>query len=258
MRRNVINIHMGMPKLAPSLIQNLRGYCRDGGDTDSYTVTPREYRKYIRNLISGSNIGLIDFTDFDTDLADFFVELSGYNTVSISQHTMLGEASEFFSKKPFPEAGDRVKNLVNLLDGREFSLHVCIEDQYQYLSRITPSKSILEANEPVFEFGVPSWSRIITRIKKEIPHHNLTVWDFECFFPTSIFFAATMLGVPDIESRDFDVAMQREMSALSHPRGNALEIQGDLLEAMDAQYEIDLYEISRMEGVNLIRASDLR
>lgn len=256
--QNVINIHMGMPKLVPSLIQNLRGYRRDGGDTDSYVVTPREYRRYIRSLISSNNNSFVDLAALEADLSGFLVGLNGYKAVSISQHNMLGEASDFFCEKPFPRADARIKKLISLLGGREISLHICIQDQYQYLSKIAAHKYFFAANEGLLEFGVPSWSRVVSRIKREIPHHKLFVWDFECLFPVSIFFAASILGVPDIESYDFEIAMQREMSALSHPGGGALNVPYKLLEEMDLQYEVDLYEISRMEGVNLIRPSDLR
>lgn len=255
----MFNVHIGIPGIVPTLLESpeLLQIIRKRNEADLIPNT-RWHEKF-RSVINREK---------DTDPATVamwksarleIAALENQAKLTASQHALLGTTVEAFTKKrAFPKAEERLARLSEVFERNALTIHLTLTSQFEYLKlamqRASDPSVIRQTNI------VPSWSNLVSRIRKAAPECDIVVWDFEQPRKITTAFVVNVFGVTD-EKLIADVhswlAFNLPMPALSPSAGSSPDILTDYADSLDVQYDIDLDTISEMKNVTMIRAGSI-
>lgn len=255
----ILNLHLGMPGLAPNLIHDVHHQCTNSGKKLAHVISKAQWKSTFRNVANlQPNQLLLDEQDWRKAKAAL-AELSAMQVVTVSQSECLGVPSDcFLRKKALPYASRRVSRLSDLFQNVEMRIHVAITSQFEYLTMVAAQSKKDKLLENIS--SLPSWAELVERISRSAPDKEIIVWDFERPEKTALAFSLNLLGIargPVVEKAR-EAVLGSNLLQEPQDKGNWSEtIPADVIEHLDDQYELDLSRLKSMPGVTVIEADDI-
>ena len=250
----MFNFHVGIPGIVPDLLNSIVQAGILKGDSSPSILSQELWQEQFRSLVNTKQLeALLNVAARRTAEATV-ADLSALGSVAISQHALLGTPEDCFLKhKVLPYADARIARVSDIFAAVPLTVHLTIFSQFDYLhtamNRLPKGKAFPQPSI------VPSWSKLVQRIKVAAPDRQIMVWDFENPEKIALAFMICLLdtkddGLIDAIATHLSVTIKRPEPAINSP-----EISGvshEMIDRMDAQYDFDLEEINRIEGVSLI------
>lgn len=249
----MFNLHVGIPGIVPDLLHSvvLAGLLkRDGAPA---VLSRKLWQEQFRGLVNAKRtkaaFDVAAWRAVEATIAD----LSTHGAVAVSQHALLGGPEDcFLKRKVLPYTDDRIAQVSEIFAAVPLTFHLTISSQFDYLhTTMLP----LSAGKALPQPGiVPSWSALVRRIRAAAPDRPLIVWDFERPEKVALAFMICLLDTKDpalIEALDAHLSKTIPPPTSS----NSNEIPGitdEMIDRLDAQYDLDLEALKQIEGVSLI------
>lgn len=250
----MFNLHVGIPGIASDLLHSTvhAGLLkRDGAPA---VLSRKLWQEQFRGLVNAkSTKATFDVAAWRATKATI-ADLSAYDAVAVSQHAFLGSPEDcFLKRRALPYTHARIARVSEIFADVPLTLHLTLQSQFDYLHT---TMNRLPAGETIPQSGlVPSWSELVRRIKAAAPDRQIVVWDFEKPEKVALAFLICLLATKDAALiKALDALLSATIRRPEPPSGSheTLGIPHDLIERMDAQYDLDLEDISKIEGVSLI------
>lgn len=220
-------------------------------------LNQKDYKKYFRHLVNGSNDILNLATQDGRAQAAFLGNLRGADLLVASQPGLMGHPRDVFRDGMIlPGAEDRVARLSQIFVDTDLDLHLAITHPADYLRALQGDIALTKVMDG-FHNTVPSWLEFAVRLHKACPNRRLLVWDFEAPDKIALAFAMTMLSVDETHLSDLKapVAEALRVSTLLPMIMDQQAVPNDLMARLDAQYEEDLNALDRLDNTVLIRSN---
>ena len=250
----MLNFHLGVPGLFPEFLQSLAESAPVRAAEHLHIVHPTEYQTLFLEAVN-SRAGIwLESAETLKRIAEFAQKAAALNTVAISQHNFFGRAADALRpRKAFPLAQSRVERLSGFLGTCDMTFHLAIASQVEYIlrmRRMSESDRLKAICDAQF-----SWSELVFRIRRGAPDRHLVVWDFDLPQAVVLPFVEVMLG---IRAHDMKQQILETILPGTIPIGSGqIDYSNTTLEMavarLDERYELDLYDIERMDGVTLVR-----
>lgn len=250
----MLNVHLGVPGLAPDLLQSLAVCDRVQSEDGLYFVTSEKFRALFRDSLKAKPGTSAQESKPSALIEDFTHVIRAFDTVAISQHNFFGFPEDALrQRKSFPLAESRLKTFSELLGPSKTTFHITICSQIEYILKI---RRLSKADRlEAIRNAQFSWSELMFRIRRGAPDREFVVWDFDHPRATALPFSMWILG---IEIDDLKQNVLEAIQSEFKPRGSDYIDYTDrslagAVARLDERYEIDLDEIGSMQGVKLVR-----
>lgn len=254
----MFNIHIGLPGLYADILYKHTPSSTDLEASSSKLLAHDDYEGIFRELVNRRGKASVLEADQVYQAHRFVQELAQYRNVAISQPGVFGVQAQVFNpSRVLPFAERRIRRLSDMFDEYALSFHLVITNPIDYiwsrgrLSRAQKEEIILRKNI--------SWADFVKRISNAVPNRQIFVWDFERPQEVAPLFIADLLGTPlrtiSGSMTDSDAGIAALQSADILDEANAALTAAT--EYLDNQYESDLAEIDRLEGITLVRSDGL-
>lgn len=251
----MFNLHVGIPGIVPDLLHSVvyAGLLRRDGAPA--VLSRKLWQEQFRGLVNAKRTkAIFDAAAWRATKATI-TDLSAHGAVAVSQHALLGGPEDcFLKRKVLPYTDARIARVSEIFADVPLTFHLTIQSQFDYLhntmNRLPEGKTI-----PLPGIVPPSWSGLVQRIKAAAPERQIIVWDFEKPEKVALAFLICLLDTKDaalIEALDAHLSVTIKRPK---PPGGSHEILGvphDMIERLDAQYDLDLKALNKIEGVSLI------
>lgn len=255
----MFNLHIGIPGIIPDLLHSIERSKVFAGIQSPKILSRKLWQDNFRGLINSParevNSELQNWTNSQVELFQIF-ECESF---AASQHALLGGVEDCFQKnRTLPYSDLRVARVSEIFDLVPLTFHLTIQSQFEYFNastlRLSKNKTPLDIR------GIPSWSQLVKRIKAAAPERNIVVWDFEDHQKAILPFVISLLDIKDgsqIESLSIYLKRYIIRHGPTVIKDDILALSPDMVEEMDYQYNFDLLSIDQIEGVSLVRVSDI-
>ena len=252
-----VNFHIGTPRIASRVIQNLSKMKSVSGTGYLQFLSPKAYKDHLRAHVNGSE-DMVQMAAQNAEAeAAFFRRLTRSELLVASQPAMMGHPRDVFRQGLIlPGAEDRVSRLSTLFAGQALDLHLTITNQADYI-RMLQGDIAMEPLVEGLHDATPSWHELVLRLRKACPERRILVWDFEEPARIALPFAMTMLSFDEalMEELREPVAEAIRVTALLPKILQRTVVPEEFLEELDAQYDDDLTAIEGIDNVVLIRSN---
>lgn len=258
------NFHIGATRVVPNLVNLFQmHWSKKLRKQGTYYISPKDYRDNFRSLVNEKRE--LDFVVLEglaeQSLSAQRQEFNEYKTVVGSQHAMLGHPKEVMKNGIIlREAGSRTYNLAQILKDQPLVFHLSITNQYDFFrnlyDQVDPSKFHKQLLSNTY-----SWQELVFRIKNKNPNIDIIVWDFEKPEWISLPFLSVLFDTDPQNFGEFakdkirQILKVNKVSTINFSAGE--DLPKELISKLDNQYEVDLHEIDKMDGVHLIRGEDV-
>lgn len=250
----MFNFHIGLPGLASDLLSSVSQADVFKTGATARVMPQERWREQFRGLVNTEGADPTSKIKAVRTAERAIADWAKDGAVAISQHALLGAPEDCFLKeKPLPHADARIERVSELFASVPLTFHIAVQNQLDYLLAAMnrrPESRIAQKLRTI-----PSWSQLALRIKMAAPGRQIIVWDMEQPNKTTLAFAISMLDVSDSASIIIQNWPRARIMTQSNQMAGNLETQGlssDLVDRLDAQYDLDLEEISQIEGVSLV------
>jgi len=250
----MFNFHVGIPGIVPDLLHSIVKAGILNGKNSPSILPSKLWQEQFRGLVNTKQKrAVFDVAAWGAAEA-IIADLSAFGTVAVSQHALLGCPEDcFLKRKVLPYTDARIARTSELFAAVPLAFHLTISSQFDYLctimNRLPEGKAF---SQPSI---VPSWSELVLRIRAAAPDRQIVVWDFEKPEKAALAFLISLLDARDtalIEALVAHLSVTIKRPELPINSREIHRIPHDQIERLDAQYDLDLQVISKIEGVSLI------
>lgn len=250
----MFNLHVGIPGIVPDLLHSVVHAGLLKIDDAPAVLSRQLWQKQFRGLVNAKrkNAALDAAAWRWTEAA--ISDLSAYDTVAVSQHALLGGPEDCFLKpKVLPYTDARIARVSEIFAAVPLTFHLTIQSQFDYLH--ATMARLLASSDSLQRGIVPSWSGLVRRIRAAAPDRKIVVWDFEQPEKVALAFMVCLLEVHDTALiKALEAHLYATLKRPGSPIGSN-DIPGmpqEMIDRLDAQYDLDLQDLGKIEGVSLI------
>ena len=250
----MFNLHVGIPGVAPDLLHSVvrAGLLkRDGAPA---VLSPKVWQEQFRGLVnakrSKAELDIVAWPKTKATIA----ALSAHDAIAGSLHALLGGPEDcFLKRKVLPYADARIARVSEVFAAVPLTFHLTIQSQFDYLQ--TSMNRLPEGKTLAPPGIIPSWSALVQRIRVAAPDREILVWDFERPEKVALAFMIYLLGTNDPALIDaLEAYLSKTIQRLSPPSSHSIAgLSHEMIDLLDAQYDLDLQALKQIEGVLLIR-----
>lgn len=255
----MFNFHIGLPGIASELLNSVYDEGFLTGVNGHYIMPKKLWKERFRSLVNVSPRKTICDTGAWLETAAIVSDLSKYESVAISRHSFLGKPEDCFSELgALPKTTARISRISDVFSSIPLTFHLTISPQFEYLYSVTRNST--EIDSAPTNGMVPSWADLVHRIKASAPHRRILVWDFEQPEKVALPFLISLIGIENSYFVDklrehLGGSLKYCMDSDSEPEN--LNIHSRFSNQLDLQYDVDFNLMEQIEGVSVLRPSDI-
>jgi hypothetical protein len=258
----VVNFHIGATRVATNILECL-SEIGSGFKVPSSThlISSREYKWRFRGPVNEKNDSKFQASIDEPGWLLYSKKLSGFSKIAASQHAMLGHPKKMFKAGSIlPTAEKRVRRLSHMFRGKSLTLHLAIASQHDCLLALSDDVDQSKIRAEMTS-TIPSWYDLVRAVRSASPEAAIVVWDFDQPNRVVLSFLSELLNEDPSSFGDAIKSKLRENSCqnikIAQTVKKLIAFPEQLTVAFDEQYDFDLDNIDKMDGVTLVRAESI-